>query len=487
MQLTDLEVIQQFSLAVRGATASRAAVVAALRRDLAWLAGSADGDPSGAVPDPARDDVPEPAGSAATPGRPRRAPARPGGAGAARPGSPPGGPAARGGPAPPGRAGGGASTPPADRHVDVVRLGRAPRAPRAAPAGRGGRPGRAGRAAGTPRGPPGMSALPWPAGTATGIGSLPGTDPAEAARLVLGELPDLPFLPELPARGPVADLAGRTCALLVDLPVDLQPGGWRLVERPGRDLSRARDALARDLDALEEVAAAAPPARVKVQAAGPWTLAALLELRGLERVLSDPGAVRDLAASLAEGLTAHVADVRRRLPGAQVLLQLDEPSLPAVLTAGIPTSSGYATLRAPAAQVVAEHLSTVLAACPDTVVHCCAPRPPVELLRRAGAGSLSLDATLLREADDDAVGEAVEAGLGLLLGCVPTSGPPPAVDAVLQPVRRLWRRLGLAPEQLPRTVVVTPTCGLAGAAPVDARALLSTCVRAARALEEEPA
>jgi hypothetical protein len=40
VQLTDLKVIQQFSLAVRGATADRAAVVAALEADLAYLKGA---------------------------------------------------------------------------------------------------------------------------------------------------------------------------------------------------------------------------------------------------------------------------------------------------------------------------------------------------------------------------------------------------------------------------------------------------------------
>lgn len=39
VQLTDLQVIQQFSLAVRGATADRDAVVAALEADLEWLSG----------------------------------------------------------------------------------------------------------------------------------------------------------------------------------------------------------------------------------------------------------------------------------------------------------------------------------------------------------------------------------------------------------------------------------------------------------------
>ena len=40
VRLTDLEVIQQFSLAVRGATADRAEVIAALEADLAYLNGS---------------------------------------------------------------------------------------------------------------------------------------------------------------------------------------------------------------------------------------------------------------------------------------------------------------------------------------------------------------------------------------------------------------------------------------------------------------
>lgn len=40
VQLTDLHVIQQFSLAVRSAAAPRAEVVAALEADLAWLTGS---------------------------------------------------------------------------------------------------------------------------------------------------------------------------------------------------------------------------------------------------------------------------------------------------------------------------------------------------------------------------------------------------------------------------------------------------------------
>ncbi|GAB3848684.1 hypothetical protein GCM10029963_31930 [Micromonospora andamanensis] len=69
-------------------------------------------------------------------------------------------------------------------------------------------------------------------GAATGIGSLPGTDIAEAQRVVLGELPGLPHLPELPARGPGADLIGRTGGLLVELPIELYAARWRVARGP---------------------------------------------------------------------------------------------------------------------------------------------------------------------------------------------------------------------------------------------------------------
>ncbi len=326
---------------------------------------------------------------------------------------------------------------------------------------------------------------PWSG--ASGVGSLPGTDPVEAVRTVLGLLPDLPFLPELPARGPHADLAGRSTALLTDLPVDLQPTGWRLVGRPSRDQRRAHDLLSRDLDALEEAAQGAPPPALKVQCAGPWTLASLVELPRGDRLLADHGAVDDLAQSLAEGLRRHLADLASRLPGTRIVLQLDEPSLPAVLAGRTPTASGFATLRSPSANRALEVLRSVLDVATDPVVHCCAPSPPVELLVRAGARGLSLDATLLTPRDDDALGVAVEGGAGLLLGTVPSLDAPLSdLKATMAPVTTLWRRLGFPAERLPSTVVITPTCGLAGATPGHARRALEACVEIARRLEEDP-
>lgn len=331
----------------------------------------------------------------------------------------------------------------------------------------------------------------WAPGTATGTGSLPGIDARAAAALVVGELPDLPHLVELPDRGPAAGLGGRSTVLLADLFADLQPAGWRLVPRPGLDSRLAADLLDRDLDAFEE-AAAGYTGPVKVQVAGPWTLAATLELPRGDKVLADPGAVRDVAQALAEGLSRHVADVGRRLPGARVLVQLDEPALPAVLVGHVRTASGFSTLPTPDEPVATERLvevtEAVRAAGGVPGLHCCAHRPPVALAVAAGAAFVGLDATLLSGHDDDAVGAAVEAGVGLLLGLVPTTAPaaPMTVAELAAPARALWRRLGFAPERLGEVAAVTPTCGLAGASAEWARSALVAARETARALVEAP-
>lgn len=314
---------------------------------------------------------------------------------------------------------------------------------------------------------------PWPAGAVTGIGSLPGTDQVEAATFVFGELADLPHLPELPARGPGAELVGRGAALLVDLPVEIAPSGWRLAAHPGRDLRRARDFLEWDLDALEATATGYAGA-VKVQAAGPWSLAANLELSTGHKVVSDHGAVRDLAESLAEGLRRHLDDVARRLPDARLVLQLDEPSLPTVLAGRVPTPSGYGTVRTVEAEEAERRLHDVLAVAPEggRVVHCCAAGVPIALLRAAGADAIALDAALLGREHYDPLGEAVDAGLSLWLGALPAIDAPVTLDTARAPILALWSALGFAPKLLAEQVVPTPACGMANATPAYARRVL---------------
>lgn len=324
-------------------------------------------------------------------------------------------------------------------------------------------------------------------GTATGVGSMPGGDAREAARVATGAVPRLPFLPELPARGPGADMIGRTLGMLVELYARVEPSGWRFGDRPGRDTKRARSWLGEDLDALEEFTQGYQ-GPLKVQAVGPWTLAAAVETRNGEAALRDPGACRDLAESLAEGLRAHLADLRRRVPGADLLLQLDEPSLTAVLRGRVRTASGYQTYRAVDRATVEGTLRDLIrAADAPVVVHSCAPEVPFALLRRAGAAGISFDFDLLTDSEWDAFGEAAEAGTALFAGVVPGKDAPLSDPAgSVSGVRALWRRLGLAPGALGSSVAVTPACGLAGASPAYARAALAHCAKAARSLVDNP-
>ncbi|HJY95940.1 MAG TPA: methionine synthase [Streptosporangiaceae bacterium] len=328
--------------------------------------------------------------------------------------------------------------------------------------------------------------FPWSAGSATGIGSMPGTDPAEAMRVVAGELPDFPFLPELPDRGPGADLTGRTAALLVDMPAEVTPRGWRLAERPGRDVARARSMLASDLDVLEEVLQGYE-GPLKIQLCGPWTLAATLELtRTMNMALADPGAVADLTASLAEGAAAYAADVARRVPGARLVVQFDEPALPSVIAGLVPTQSGVSRLAAIEADTARDRLSQVLGATPGyTVVHCCATTVPFGIISRAGADGLAFDLSQLRRGEADEVAEVAEAGLGLLTGAIPAvADEPGGAQETAERVLRLWRRLGLPLATAADQAVITPACGLAGASPAQARAALTRCREAAAMLPE---
>lgn len=116
----------------------------------------------------------------------------------------------------------------------------------------------------------------------SGIGSMPGgsvgaetanaADFAEAQRVALGEV-SLPHLVEVPGRGAVASMTGRTLGLISELGFDLQPAGWRLAPR-GIDQRRAASLIAQDLDVVSQLSVSGT---FKVQVCGPWTLAATVE------------------------------------------------------------------------------------------------------------------------------------------------------------------------------------------------------------------
>ncbi|KUH85321.1 MULTISPECIES: methionine synthase [unclassified Mycobacterium] len=327
---------------------------------------------------------------------------------------------------------------------------------------------------------------------ATGIGSWPGTSPREAAEIVIGELHTLPHLPELPGRGVGADMIGRAAALLVDIGMDTVPRGYRIASGRTAAARRALSLLDEDLDALEEAWEKAGlrggGRTVKVQAPGPVTLAAQLELANGHRALTDPGAVRDLAASLADGVAAHRAQVARRLDAA-VVVQFDEPLLPAALQGRLTGVTSLTPVH-PVDEPVAVGLldECVAAVGAPVVLHSCASGVPWKALQRSDVDAVSVDTTTLVAADLDGIGEFVDAGRTVMFGVVPSTAPDgrPSVEEIARAAISVTDRLGFTRSVLSERIGITPACGLAGTTAEWARAAIGLAQKTADAFTEDP-
>lgn len=319
---------------------------------------------------------------------------------------------------------------------------------------------------------------------ATGIGSWPGSAPREAAQIVVGELHRLPHLVELPARGVGADTIGRAGALLVDIAIDTVPRGYRITARPGAVVRRATSLLDEDIDALEEAwekAGGTGSGRpVKVQAPGPITLAAGLELPNGHRAITDAGAVRDLTSSLAEGVGRHRAELARRL-GTTVVVQFDEPMLSSALAGQLTGVTVMNPVHAVDEAVAISLLDEcVVAAGTDVVLHSCAA-VPWKVLQRSMIHAISVDASTFAETDLDGLGEFLDSGRAVVFGVVPTSTPAswPSAEEVAETAIRIIDRVGFSRSSVRDRVGISPTCGLAGATSSWARAAVSLCQRGA--------
>lgn len=315
----------------------------------------------------------------------------------------------------------------------------------------------------------------------------------EAARIIRGELgsPHLPFLAELPDRGVGSDALGRTAALLVEMAVDVQPYGWRIVDRPGKDFRRAASALSTDINVLADVAGAedtdAP--EIKLQLVGPLSIAAGLHLHNGERALIDYGARRDIADSLAAGVGGYLSRISSAVPGARLVVQVDEPDIAAVLAGTIPTSSGYRTLRAVGAQEVTESWQVVIealraAGAAEIVVSVPEIEAPIDRIIAAGADGVAVPLRALTTRQWEQLATAVEAGKRIWAGALDVSrGTLPKVADVVESVWRPWHQLGLQASSL-GSIRVTPSTGLAGHTPASATAVLGRLTQVADGLNQ---
>lgn len=251
------------------------------------------------------------------------------------------------------------------------------------------------------------------------------------------QLPDFPHVPELPERGPGADMIGRTLGQLSAVSSDFSAAttvtGWELTAAT-RDMRRARSLLSEDLDAVEQ-AWAGHRGLAKQQLAGPYTLAAAVEYKG-RRLLADPGLVRELVQAWTVMAQAHQQALASRVP-ATWLIQMDEPSLPAVVAGTVRTSSGFSVY--PSLSIELPQGAHLL--------HCCARGLPWQRLR--GLDGLLIDYTLHQIADDEPLAELSTAGTTVGFGVSQRAG---SVRDVLD----FFDRTGLAPQQ----ILVTPPCGM---------------------------
>jgi len=298
-------------------------------------------------------------------------------------------------------------------------------------------------------------------GMATSIGSLPHQDADAAAALVLRCVPELPAAPQLPNRSPLEGMAVQWARAIDGVEVDPADGSISIRTRldPLSCIDTTFDPIAHGgLLAFLDVAAAQPmvPKRVKVQCAGPLTLAVALVDAGVDTDTAFALGAR--AARLwSRALQALVAS---RLPEAALLCCFDEPALVRW------NADADLDVDLVDRETATDLLSSALVA-PSclTAVHVCGCGN-LRLALDAGPRVLHFDVAALDLDDAAPLSRYLEAGGWVIWGAVPSDRPvgehaAPMWKALLDTWCELTRR-GCDPSRLRSQALVAPACGLAG-------------------------
>ena len=305
-----------------------------------------------------------------------------------------------------------------------------------------------------------------PRAIAVGLGSMPGTSAHEALGIITDTVTDLVHIPELPDRGPGGEMIGRAVGLLhwVDesFSIETTPSGWRVARGENRIMRRSQSWFNEDLDELE-IVAHEHTGFLKMQIAGPWTIAASVELVNGKRLITDQGAVQDYAQGISAAIENFMRDARRRFPRAQWVIQIDEPWIGGVVRGEVPTRTGRGSLPpvdGPLVQNVLQNIvDSIHQADAFAWVHTCANQPPLELLLKANFDAISVDFSQLRNSDEEIITEMWDKNVVLIAG-LQTAGMLPPRD-LLNPVIELARRVSAPLDTLKNLVNLSPTCGLA--------------------------
>jgi len=332
---------------------------------------------------------------------------------------------------------------------------------------------------------------------ATGIGSVPFTDPRETVALILETLPQIPYWPQMVQLGYLEDMTAQSARGLPGLKVNLEK---RLVQMDP-DLPRD-EALAQFYEAIlsgdltpfafkEEDAQGffgllravsaknCPATALKGQLSGPITFAVIVKDAEGKPILYD----RELTQAVCAGLArkaAWQAEQFRQL-GKEPVVFLDEPSLTGFGSAYLPIS------REEVLEILSQTLEETRAAAAGPVTlgtHCCG-NTDWSLLLTAPLDIVSFDSYGFFEnlrLYAEALSAFLARGSWLAWGLVPTLDPEEfnqeTADTLWQrfkeQVTRLAADLKLTQKHILSQSLLTPACGTGFMSPADASRVLTT-------------
>lgn len=321
--------------------------------------------------------------------------------------------------------------------------------------------------------------VPLPVGLSTGIGSLPHCDPTEAVEFVLRHSARLPSAPSLPARSRREGMIARAASGISGINVG-DDGSLTIDDRaidPEADVDPdfGGDAFVGLRAFLNAVSDRVGP--IKVSMTGPVTLAVALDAAGIRSEL----AAKVAGEAVRQQARALVRYVQRRVPQAQIVLFIDEPSLGSLMEPGFPI---------PAEDAI-DLVSGALAAVESdaiTGLHCCT-RADWRLALQAGPNILSFPLGAGIETAGATVADFVDRGGWLAWGAVPTDGP------LGSTITRQWRQLseswteltefGCDPARLRIQAMITPMCGLSHHGVTQAERVMDFTTRLAGRLHDQ--
>ena len=294
-----------------------------------------------------------------------------------------------------------------------------------------------------------------PAGTSTGVGSLPHHDAQAAARLAL-EATSLPCVPSLPRRSPAEGMIAQAVLGIEGVTID-QHANLTLDVALLDPVSPVTTDM--DHDAFVGFCAFVDEARrrqyrgpVKWQVTGPLTLGLALERAGAPAELAFEVAVR----AVQQRVSYVLGHMSRALPDSPQVVFLDEPGLVALHQSQFPLAPDVAIDLLSAALAVVE---------PRAVagVHCCGD---VDLASLLAAGPEVVSVPVSSSVVDAAgyLASFLDRGGVVAWGVVATDGPVPhTAERPWRLLSDLWCALvnaGCDPVSLRTNSMVTPVCGM---------------------------